>query len=227
MRCSVCKVEPQKPLRCSQCKKTMPACQKADWKVHKRSVCTKPAILHKVDKMMKKYGGPNSTMGMLNSLEKAAWDERKRNPQPVSDCDGCFRRFLGEPQQPDDEEDEDINTGDPPARFKRCAVCDYTICEACTHPANQGIPYFDRPRGTCRCPKSNFGVFYCLSAPSYLDGDGQKPYHGDRHPDISSEEGRKYAPNAWEPRERACRTCGLVTKCLKKEHLKDALPGMA
>ncbi|KAG0693422.1 hypothetical protein DFH29DRAFT_785218, partial [Suillus ampliporus] len=76
----------------------------------------------------------------------------------------------------------------------------------------------DRPPGTCRCPKSNFGVSYCLSPPCYLDGDGRKPYHGDRHPEIA---GSGYDEDAFEPKERQCRTCGVVARCLKKEHLKD------
>ena len=86
-----------------------------------------------------------------------------------------------------------------------------------------GVPFFDRPSGTCRCPKSNFGVSYCLSAPSYLDGDGGKPYHGDRHPEIA---GSGYDEDAFEPTERKCRTCGVLARCLKKEHLKDVVPGI-
>lgn len=64
---------------------------------------------------------------------------------------------------------------------------------------------------------------YCLSEPSYLHGDGYKPYHGDRHPAMT---GSVYAEDAFEQNERACKTCGVVARCLKKEHLKDAAPGV-
>ena len=37
-----------------------------DRKVHERSVCTKPAILRKVDKMMMKFSGPGSVIGDRN-----------------------------------------------------------------------------------------------------------------------------------------------------------------
>lgn len=80
-----------------------------------------------------------------------------------------------------------------------------------------GVPYFDRPPGTCRCLKSNFGVSYCLSSPCYLDGDGSKPYHGDRHPKVASS---GYDEDAFEAKERQCRTCGVIARCLKKEHAK-------
>jgi hypothetical protein len=87
----------------------------------------------------------------------------------------------------------------------------------------QGIAFFDRPSGTCRCQTSNFGVKYCLSGPSYLDGDGRKPYHGDRHPPMA---GSGYDEDAYEGKERPCKNCGVVARCLKKEHLKDVMPGM-
>ncbi|KAG1726957.1 uncharacterized protein EDB91DRAFT_1165099 [Suillus paluster] len=222
--CSVCKIECEKPLQCSKCQKTIycsAECQKVDWKVHKRSVCIKPAILHKVDKLMKKWGGPGSTMGTIDRIEQLAWEERRRNPIPASKCDGCFSRFRGTP--PDEDEDEEDDVRDVGDAFKRCTTCDYTICEDCTQPEMQGVPYFDRPSGTCRCPKANFGVSYCLSPPCYLDGDGRKPYHGDRHPEMA---GSGYSEDAFEPKERQCRTCGVVARCLKKEHLKDAMPGI-
>ncbi|KAJ8581581.1 hypothetical protein M405DRAFT_832205, partial [Rhizopogon salebrosus TDB-379] len=111
---------------------------------------------------------------------------------------------------------EEEDAGDAGDAFKRCKECDYTICKDCTLPEmqglfvclasldwflfaesiHQGIPYFDPPRGTCRCAKSNFGVSYCLSAPCYLDGDGSKPYHGDRHPEVA---GSGYDKDAFEP----------------------------
>ncbi|KAJ7704315.1 hypothetical protein B0H17DRAFT_1126681 [Mycena rosella] len=198
-------------------------CQKKDWKQHnlKRSVCTKPAILHQVDKMMKKHSGPGSPMASITAIEKVVWAERARNPQPIEACDGCFRRFRGVPPRVEEEEDE--NTPDAGDKFKHCTACDWTICKDCTHPQNQGIPYFDRPTGTCRCPTSNFGVSYCLSTPSYLDGDGDKAYHGDRHPPMA---GSGYAESSFEKKDRECRTCGAHVRHLKKEHLKDAVPGI-
>ena len=86
-------------------------CQKADSKEHKRSACLKPAIFHKMDKMLKKYGRPNSTMGHLEQMEKAweivlGWTRL----QPASAID--LRRFRGAPIEEDDED-----AGD----FKRCA----------------------------------------------------------------------------------------------------------
>lgn len=214
-------------------------CQKRDWKQHKRSVCTKPAIFHKMDKMMKQHSGPGSMMASLNAMQDAAWAERVRNPQPIPACDACFRRFRGVPPRREEEEDE--NTPDAGPMFKHCTQCDWTICEDCTHPQGQGtffgslalvtcihvlltgIPYFDRPAGTCRCATSNFGISYCLSTPSYLDGDGSKPYHGDRHPPMA---GSGYSVNSFESKERVCRTCGTYALHLKKEHLKDAVPGI-
>ncbi|KAJ7115990.1 hypothetical protein C8R44DRAFT_793821 [Mycena epipterygia] len=223
-RCHVCKEEPEKTFRCSQCQKTIycsAECQKRDWKQHKRSVCTKPALLHNLDRLMKKHSGPGSVMASLNAMQDAAWAERVRNPQPIPACDGCFRRFRGVPPRREEEEDE--NTPDAGPMFKHCTQCDWAICEDCTHPQGQGIPYFDRPAGTCRCATSNFGVSYCLSTPSYLDGDGSKPYHGDRHPPMA---GSGYSKNSFESKERACRTCGAHALHLKKEHLKDAVPGI-
>lgn len=91
--------------------------------------------------MMKKWSGPGTTLGSLNSLENAAWEERRRNPQPVSSCDGCLRRFQGFPPDEDDrfaEDEEDDVPEDAGDAFKHCDECDWTICEDCTHPQNQG-----------------------------------------------------------------------------------------
>lgn len=222
-------------------------CQRADWKEHKRSACVKPAIFHKFDRLMKKYSGPNYPMGRLKMLEAAAWEERRRNPKPSTKCDGCFSRFRGVPidLEEDDYGSPNEDVGDV---FKRCTECDYTICEGCSKPENQGefldntvgffssssrltnlndllsgITFFDPPKCTCRCKTSNFGVSYCLSGPCYLDGDGENRYHGDRHPPIL---GSGYDEDAYELKERPCKTCGVVARCLKKEHLKDVLPGM-
>lgn len=105
--------------------------------------CTKPALLHKMDKMMKKFSGPNHPMGRLNMIEEVAWAERRRNPVPIWDCDGCFRRFRGAPpKQPDpweDELEEGVDAGDAGLVFKRCTGCDWTICDDCFHPENQGV----------------------------------------------------------------------------------------
>lgn len=192
---------------------------------------------------MKKSSGPGTPWGNLNRMEDIAWEDRRLNPQPASLCDGCFTRFIGFPKKAHDDFEEDDNR-DPVAKYKHCNDCDWTICEACTRPENQGrslsnpihslgdsnptcsgTPIIDRPPGTCRCPTSNFGVSYCLSGPSYLDGDNanRTPYRGDRHPPIA---GSGYDENAYEAKERACRTCGVIARCLKKERLKDAAPGM-
>ena len=93
---------------------------------------------------MKKFGGPGTPMGRINALEQAAWEERKRNPTPVTACDGCLRQFHGAPVEEgfddgydEDGDDEDAkDAGDP---FKRCTDCDYTICERCTDPEWQGM----------------------------------------------------------------------------------------
>lgn len=86
-----------------------------------------------------------------------------------------------------------------------------------------GVPYFDRPPGTCRCVTSNFGISYCLIDPSYLHGDGRKPYQGDRHTPIAES---VYNDDAFEYKERPCKTCGVIARSLKKEHRKDATPGV-
>ena len=114
------------------------ACQKADWKEHKRSVCVKPAIFHKVDKMMKKLGGPNTPLGFVNKLENAAWEERRRNPAQITKCDSCLRRFRGTPVDEDDYDLDENETDDVGDIFKRCADCDFTICEDCSKTENQG-----------------------------------------------------------------------------------------
>jgi len=167
---------------------------------------------------MQKFSGPNTVMGCLTEIENAAWEERRRNPTPPTKCDGCLRRFRGVPIEKD-EEDYGFSE-DAGGVFKRCSDCDFTICEDCSQPENQGS---FRPSGTCRCKMSNFSVKYCLSGPCYLDGDGRQPYHGDRHPAIA---GSGYNEDAYESKERECRTCGIVARCLKKEHLKDVMPGM-
>ena len=114
-------------------------CQKVDWKEHKRSACVKPPMLHKLDRMMKKYSGPNFPLGRIAELEKAAWEERRRNPTPIAKCDGCFRRFQGAPIEEDDYDlDSSELLKDAGDIFKRCSECDYTICEGCSKPENQG-----------------------------------------------------------------------------------------
>ena len=110
-----------------------------------------------------------------------------------------------------------------PTRGTKVSVLDITFTFSPSYIILQGIAFFDRPSGTCRCKTSNFGVKYCLSGPSYLDGDGKQPYHGDRHPPIA---GSGYNEDAYESKERQCKTCGKVARCLKKEHLKDVMPGM-
>jgi len=59
--------------------------------------------------------------------------------------------------------------------------------------------------------------------PSFLHGDGRKLYKGDRHPPIAES---VYNDDAFEQKERPCRTCGVVARCLKKEHRQDAAPGI-
>ena len=121
------------------------SCQKTDWKEHKRSACVKPAVFHKLDRMMKKM---NSTMGLINHLEKTAWEERRRNPTPVSKVWWMFCRFKGAPieekEEDDDDDDEDKDFGDV---FKRCSDCDYTICEGCSKLENQGELFLDNSFG--------------------------------------------------------------------------------
>jgi hypothetical protein len=90
--------------------------------------------------MMKKYSGPGTVMGRMNTIEDVLWEERRRNPTPATQCDGCLRRFHGAPVEEGwgDDEDEDTDVGDAGDPFKRCTECDYTICEDCTHPEMQG-----------------------------------------------------------------------------------------
>lgn len=94
--------------------------------------------------MVKKWSGPGSAMASLNMMESLAWEERRRNPTPVTKCDGCFRRFHGAPAEDEfDDEDDDEDAGDAGDPFKRCTECDYTICKDCTYPQNQGtFSYF-------------------------------------------------------------------------------------
>jgi len=88
---------------------------------------------------MKKYSGPNYQLGRLAELEKAAWEERRRDPTPPENCDGCLRRFQGAPIE---EDDYDFDSGelleDAGDVSKRCTECDYMICEDCSKPENQG-----------------------------------------------------------------------------------------
>jgi hypothetical protein len=89
-----------------------------------------------MDRMLKKISGPNYPLGRIQMIEEAAWEERRRNPMPATECDGCFRRFRGTPIKNVDFSDED--EGDAGEVFKRCTDCDYTICEDCFEPENQG-----------------------------------------------------------------------------------------
>jgi hypothetical protein len=88
---------------------------------------------------MKKYNGPNYPMGQLAEFENVIWEERRRNPTPATKCDACFRRFRGAPIE---EDDYDLDSGEVPEDagdvFKRCTDCDFTICEDCFQPENQG-----------------------------------------------------------------------------------------
>ncbi|KAG1723391.1 hypothetical protein EDB19DRAFT_1834616 [Suillus lakei] len=249
---------------------TATALRSAKKKVHKRSICTKPAILHRVDKLMKKWSGPGSLMGNINRMEQLAWEERRRNPMPVPKCDGCLSRFRGTPPDEDDEgnvedvgdafacdEDQEsafaskgsvlINEklgyndrlreskmGDNRFLFDamymgrikrterlgenadgkgdesfiaRLTVLDNDGKKKRLYPrdsdakrdasSHQGygtltpssgaqlvITLFAKIAHSQKC-KANFGVSYCLSSPCYLDGDGRKPYHSDRHPEIA------------------------------------------
>jgi hypothetical protein len=98
--------------------------------------------------MMKKHSGPGTVLGRMNAIEDVVWEERRRNPTPATQCDGCFRRFHGAPveeggweddeDENEDDEGEDEDAGDAGDPFKRCTECDYTICEDCTHPEMQG-----------------------------------------------------------------------------------------
>jgi hypothetical protein len=89
---------------------------------------------------MKKFSGPGTPLGRINDLEQLLWEERRRNPTPVSNCDGCMRRFRGAPVEEDwDGDDGDQDPGDAGDPFKRCMECDFTICEDCTHPEMQGM----------------------------------------------------------------------------------------
>ena len=91
-------------------------------------------------------------MNSIQRIEDAAWAERRRNPGPVSACDGCFRTFSGMPVDPNDQDAADMleeeleDAGDP---FKRCNECDWTICKDCDHIEIQGIP----------------GVLFCYFSP--------------------------------------------------------------
>jgi len=174
---------------------------------------------------MNKLSGPGSLMGFINQLDDDVWAERRRHPTPVQACDGCLRRFRDAPPKASDQFEDEVasDEGDAGDRFKHCTDCDWTVCEDCTQPENQGVSYFDRPPGTCRCATSNFGVSYCQVDPSYLHGDGRKPYYGDRHPRMAES---VYSDDAFEPKERSCKTCGVIARCLKKVHLKDAAPGI-
>lgn len=89
---------------------------------------------------MKKWSGPNTTMGRLNNMQEVLWEERRRNPTPVGACDGCMRRFRGFPAEEemfDEDEEPGPDAGDA---FKHCTQCDWTVCEDCMHPGNQGAP---------------------------------------------------------------------------------------
>ena len=98
-------------------------CQKSDWKVHKRSVCVKAAIFHKVDKMIKKYSGPGTPLENIEALDGMIWAERRRNPSARPErCDGCTLRFRGTPLEDHEEGQGDV--GEP---FKRCKECDYRL----------------------------------------------------------------------------------------------------
>jgi len=88
---------------------------------------------------MKKYSGPGTPMGRLNVIEQVVWEERRRNPSPVTACDGCFRRFHGAPAEEKYDDEDAGDAGDAGDPFKRCTECDYTICEDCTHPEMQGM----------------------------------------------------------------------------------------
>lgn len=117
--CSVCKKECEKPERCSQCPKTM--------LVSIHFACSECNVSFD-------YSGPGTAISRFSRIEELAWADRRANPQPVGACDGCFRRFRGFPSD-DGEEEQIVDAGDA---FKHCTQCDWTVCEDCMHPRNQG-----------------------------------------------------------------------------------------
>lgn len=92
-----------------------------DWKEHKRSACVKPEIFHRGDKLEKKYSRPGYPMSNLNYMEELLWKSRRKNPKPVSACDGCYKRFIGFPKTKGGYFEGEDNK-DPVAKCKRCNV---------------------------------------------------------------------------------------------------------
>ncbi|EPQ52660.1 hypothetical protein GLOTRDRAFT_131898 [Gloeophyllum trabeum ATCC 11539] len=135
---------------------------------------------------------------MLNKINDEH-DKREAQKRPAPGrCTGCNVKFNRD--YPCDQE---------------CPDCGYMTCESCSCSNN---------RGTCYCPSSNFGDYYCVRDPKWYHGNGRTGamYAGDMHPEPDRRY-YDYPEEVWETEPRKCATCGEMKRMLKKEFVKEYL----
>ncbi|TFK49587.1 hypothetical protein OE88DRAFT_1662109 [Heliocybe sulcata] len=128
---------------------------------------------------------------MLNVINEKD-DKKEAQTRPVEGrCTGCNVKF-GEEEECD----------------QVCEDCGYRTCMDCSCSSR---------RGTCYCPNSNFGDYYCVRDPKWYHGNGRNGsmYTGDMHPEPDRRSYR-YPDEDWEPEPRKCSNCGEVRRMLKK-----------
>ncbi|KAJ6459488.1 hypothetical protein C8R47DRAFT_1162158 [Mycena vitilis] len=111
---------------------------------------------------------------------------------PKTHCTGCNLRFGR-------------NTEPEPDTI--CPDCGYVACSDCV---------CHNRRGTCYCPNTNFGHYYCERVPEWYHFCGRtgEMYKGDNHPEDHLATSHEVPASQWEKKPRKCGNCGKKKLCL-------------